>query len=205
MSTGINQIQDFEINTKTILNINSMIHKKDVELNFLRNKIKNLEIRLGCVEQENNNIISEIKNYKNNISSKIQDIEFVICELKDVLFFKISSREEITKHQDMIDWISFKNNRNSLKNFFNQNNKQNLKKFIIDQIEKSRMTPFEITNIEDETYSFCGKYIGNVQEFDNLINWLNENSFVLVKILDEDNVKLAVKKVIENGFMTPFR
>ena len=45
----------------------------------------------------------------------------------------------------------------------------------------------------------------DLEDFDYVVQWLNENSFVLVKILDEENIEDTAQKVIENGFMTPFR
>lgn len=206
MSVSMTFSQNLGINRKTILEINSIIQKKDVELKFLKNKIQILEIRVGFIEEENHKIISKIKKHKEFINNKISDIEFVIGELQDVLFFKTASQEEITRHRDVIDWMSIVNNRNSLKKIFNyQTNKHDLKKYILEQIENDIMTPFEVTNFEDDSYSYCEKYTGNVEDFDYLVQWLNENSYVLVKILDEENIEVAVQKVIENGFMTPFR
>ena len=206
MSVSMTFGQNLEIDRKTVMYINSIIQKKDVELRYLKNKIQILEIRVGCIEQENNKIISKIKKHKEFINNKISDIEFVIRELKDVLFFKTASQEEITRHIDVLVWLSIVNNRNTLKKFFNnQNNKHDLKKYIVDQIENNIMAPFEVTNFEDDSYSYCEKYTGNVADFDYLVQWLNENSYVLVKILDEENIEAAAKKVIENGFMIPFR
>ena len=206
MSLSMTFSQNLEINRKTILYMNSIIQKKDVEFRHFKNIIQKLEIRVGCIEHENHKIISKIKKQKEVLNKKILDMEFVICELRDVLFFKTASQEEITRHRDVIEWMSIVNNRNSLKKILNNHvNKDDLKKYILDQIENNIMTPFEVTNFEDDSYSYCEKYTGNVEDFDYLVQWLNENSFVLVKILDEENIEDIAQKVIENGFMTPFR
>ena len=198
--------QDLEIDRKTVMHINSIIQKKDVVLNHLQNKIQRLELRMGYIEQNYENIIFDLDNKIKMLDKKIIDIESIIIELKDVLFFKIASQEEITRHNDVIEWLVIKNNRHYLREYFiQQNNDQDLKNYILNKLEDNEMTPFEITNYEDDSYSYCEKYIGNIDDFDYLINWLNQHSFIINKILEEHDIGKAVKKVIENGFMTPFR
>ena len=184
----------------------SLIQKKDVFLKHLQNKIHRLEIRMGYFEQNYKNIILKMNTKMKTFDKKISDIEFIILELKDLLFYKISTHEELTRHQDVIDWMLIENNRHYLREYFiQQNNDQDLKNYILNKLEDNEMTPFEITNYEDDSYSYCEKYIGNIDDFDYLINWLNQHSFIINKILEEPDIGIAVKKVIENGFMIPFR
>ena len=186
--------------------IMSLIQTKDVFLKHIQNKIQRLEMRMGYFEQNYKDIILKIDTKIKTLDNKISDIEFVILELKDLLFYKIATDEEITRHQDVIDWMIIENNRHYLREYFiQQNNHVDLKNYIINKIEENKMTPFEITNYKDDSYSYCEKYIGNIDDFDYLINWLNQHSFLMNKILEEIDIGNAVKKVIENGFMTPFR
>ena len=186
--------------------IMSLIQTKDVFLKHIQNKIQRLEMRMGYFEQNYKDIILKIDTKIKTLDNKIIDIEFVILELKDLLFYKIATDEELTRHQDVIDWMVIENNRHYLREYFiQQNNHLDLKNYIINKIEENKMTPFEITNYKDDCYSYCEKYIGNIDDFDYLINWLNQHSFLMNKILEEIDIHKAIKKVIENGFMTPFR
>jgi hypothetical protein len=183
----------------------ALIQKKDVILKHLQNKIQRLEIRMGYIEQNYDNIILALDNKMKILNKKIIEVEYIIVELKDLLFYKTATQEELIRHQDAIDWISIESNRHHLKEYFFEDNDQDLKHYVLNKLEHNEMTPLEITNYEDDAYSYCEKYTGNIEDFDYVINWLNQHAFIMSKILEESDIYKAVKKVIENGFMTPFR